>query len=171
MVLSLLQGWESSKGLSPAAMSAPWILRRCAGSRGLCWATGNPVQGPAHEGLHLCERWSRKWLIGGTCGCCRAAKQHQEPYRYEHITPPKAVDWRAKGIVGPIKDQHVNGSTCGCCWTFATTGVAECVIAMATGKVIALSEQQLIDCDRAGVRPACCHCASEGPLPCLNACI
>ena len=77
-----------------------------------------------------------------------------EPYRYEHITPPKSVDWRTKGIVGPIKDQHVNGSACGCCWTFATTGVAECIIAMATGKVIGLSEQQLIDCDRAGERAA-----------------
>lgn len=77
-----------------------------------------------------------------------------EPYRYEHIKPPKSVDWRTKGVVGPIKDQHVNGSACGCCWTFATTGVAECIIAMATGKVIALSEQQLIDCDRAGERPA-----------------
>ena len=77
-----------------------------------------------------------------------------EPFRYEHITPPKSVDWRTKGVVGPIKDQHVNGSACGCCWTFATTGVAECIIAMATGKVIALSEQQLIDCDRAGERSA-----------------
>lgn len=92
--------------------------------------------------------------MGSACSCCRASKHHKEPYRYEHITPPKSVDWRTKGIVGPIKDQHVNGSACGCCWTFATTGVAECIIAMATGKVIALSEQQLIDCDRAGERPA-----------------
>ena len=45
-----------------------------------------------------------------------------EEYRYRHITPPKEVDWRKSGVVGPVKDQHVNGAPCGCCWAFATTG-------------------------------------------------
>ena len=81
---------------------------------------------------------------------CRAGKHGKAPYRYENVTLPKAVDWTTKGIVGPVKNQHVNGSACGCCWTFATTGVVECIVAMATGKPISLSEQQLIDCDRAG---------------------
>ncbi len=81
---------------------------------------------------------------------CRAGKHGEEPYRYENVTPPKSVDWTTKGVVGPVKNQHVNGSACGCCWTFATTGVVECIVAMATGKPISLSEQQLIDCDRAG---------------------
>ena len=38
-----------------------------------------------------------------------------EEYRYRHITPPKEVDWRKSGVVGPVKDQHVNGAPCGCC--------------------------------------------------------
>ena len=50
--------------------------------------------------------------------------------------------------MGPVKDQHVNGTKCGCCWTFATTGVVEAINTIATGKVEAVSEQQLIDCDR-----------------------
>ena len=28
-----------------------------------------------------------------------------EPYRYENVPVPAAVDWREKDIVGPIKDQ------------------------------------------------------------------
>ncbi|CAK0787246.1 hypothetical protein CVIRNUC_010463 [Coccomyxa viridis] len=77
-------------------------------------------------------------------------KHRKEPFRYENVPLPRAVDWRSKGIVGPVKNQHVNGSACGCCWAFATTGVTECIVAMYTGQPIALSEQQLIDCDRAG---------------------
>ncbi|KAK9830270.1 hypothetical protein WJX72_010697 [[Myrmecia] bisecta] len=69
------------------------------------------------------------------------------PYRYENVEPPKEVDWLAKGVVGPVKNQHVNGSPCGCCWAFATIGVVECINAMYTGSVTSLSEQQLIDCD------------------------
>ena len=38
---------------------------------------------------------------------------------------------------------------CGCCWTFATTGITECINAMYTGEVVSVSEQQLIDCDTA----------------------
>ena len=82
----------------------------------------------------------------------RAGKKKDHRYRYENIVPPAEVDWRTKDIVGPIKNQHVGGSPCGCCWAFATIGVTECIVAMATGKPISLSEQQLIDCDKAGAR-------------------
>ncbi|KAK9917802.1 hypothetical protein WJX75_008442 [Coccomyxa subellipsoidea] len=78
-----------------------------------------------------------------------AGKKGKGGYRYEHVVPPKEVDWRTRDVVGPIKNQHVGGSPCGCCWAFATIGVTECIVAMATGKPISLSEQQLIDCDKA----------------------
>lgn len=77
-----------------------------------------------------------------------ASKKKEGPYKYENITPPAHADWREKDIIGPIKDQHVGGAPCGCCWAFATIGVTECIVAMATGKPISLSEQQLIDCDK-----------------------
>lgn len=81
-------------------------------------------------------------VLPGLCSV-KTEKHKPAPYRYEQLQSAAAVDWRPKDIVGPIKDQHANGSACGCCWAFATIGTAECMVAMATGKVLSLSEQQV----------------------------
>jgi len=54
-----------------------------------------------------------------------------------------AVDWVQKGFVNPIKDQ----GKCGSCWAFSTMGVVESGHAIATGNLVSVSEQQLVDCD------------------------
>jgi hypothetical protein len=73
-----------------------------------------------------------------------------EHWRFENVTPPAAVDWRTAQppVLGPIKDQHVNGTPCGSCWAFSSVSIMEAASALATGRVVTGSEQQLIDCDR-----------------------
>ncbi|XP_063039889.1 procathepsin L-like [Engraulis encrasicolus] len=57
---------------------------------------------------------------------------------------PATVDWRQKGCVQRVKDQH----QCGSCWAFAAIAVLESHTCIEHGYLPSLSEQQLLDCSR-----------------------
>ena len=55
---------------------------------------------------------------------------------------PSSLDWREKGAVVPIKDQ----GQCGSCWAFSTIAGSEGANFLSSGKLLSLSESNLVDC-------------------------
>lgn len=70
---------------------------------------------------------------------------HAKKLRYEDVIDvPESIDWRTKGAVTAVRDQ----GECGSCWAFTVAGAVESANQIATGNLVSLSVQELIDCDK-----------------------
>ncbi|XP_074294701.1 vignain-like [Silene latifolia] len=65
-------------------------------------------------------------------------------FKYANVdNVPESIDWREKGAVTHMKRQ----GNCSSCWAFATVATVEGINQIRGGKLVALSEQELVDCD------------------------
>jgi len=96
---------------------------------------------------HLTDRTTEE--LDSLKGYNREAAKHffsslpvvEEPMNFLNELPD-SVDRREKGVVNAAKDQ----ASCGSCWAFSSVAALESHLAISSGKLLDLSEQQQVSC-------------------------
>ncbi|KAI3456183.1 hypothetical protein Pfo_012846 [Paulownia fortunei] len=98
-------------------------------------------------GLNEFSDLTREEFMASRTGYIKPSNQiapENTSFRYAYVTDiPSSMDWREKGAVTDIKNQE----QCGCCWAFSAVASVEGIHQITAGKLISLSEQQLLDCN------------------------
>lgn len=69
---------------------------------------------------------------------------YKTEWEYASVDVPDSIDWVELGAVTKPKNQ----GQCGSCWAFSTTGAVEGIHKIRTGKLVSLSEQEMVSCSR-----------------------
>lgn len=116
------------------------------------------------KNMHKADMLQRREKGTAVYGATQFADMTEEEFRKNYLTPtwdtsfdpflkqalipndvtPKQFDWRDHDAVTAVKNQ----GSCGSCWAFSTTGNVEGQWAIKNKKLLSLSEQELVDCDK-----------------------
>lgn len=94
--------------------------------------------------LHEYSIYDYKQLVAKRMGAITmpTLRAAQVPPACRTKSIPSSFNWADYGVVAPVKDQL----NCGCCWIFGSIAAIESAIAIKYGKLMKLSEQELLEC-------------------------
>jgi len=99
----------------------------------------------AHNSFSLLSAEEKKAFLGGRRPEPRNHTRTAFSSMLSERALPASVDYRTNTCMQPVKNQ----GQCGSCWAFATVALVEFNACIKSGKKVALSEQQLVDCSTA----------------------